>query len=233
MAQFQTLDELTLLVRRKADIENSGLHVSDDEIKDYINSANAMLWSLLIDGTDGTLFAKVSPDLVKVGDNSYRLPADFFKLVEISVNWGNRYYPAVEADPQEYGILLRRNLVSQINTRYFFQFNSAQGWFELFVFPEPNAVSDILIRYIPAAQILSLGTNELKLPSNWYEWVVFDAAIQCMIKEESDPSVLIMEREKRERRLKDDIRSMSPATPGSIRTFRVSSHLIPPSINGF
>ena len=229
---FKTLSELILLVRRKADIENAGLHVSDDEITDYINSAIAMLWSLLIDGTNGTFFAKVSPDLVKVGDNAYQLPSDFFKLVEVSIDWNNRYFPVTEADPQEYGILLKRPFVGRYYSRYFFQFNADQGRFELFIFPAAD-VDKILVRYIPAAQVLSLTTDELRLPSNWYEWVVFDATIQCMIKEESDPSVLIMEREKREQRLKDDIRSMTPATVETIRKMhRTNSHR-PPNIDVF
>lgn len=228
---FKTLTELILLVRRKADIENAGYHVSDDEITDYINSAIAMLWSLLIDGTDGTFFAKVSPDLVKIGDNAYRLPDDFFKLVEVSIDWNNRYFPVTQADPQEYGILLKRPFVGRYYSRYFFQFNEKQGWFELFVFPAPTNTGDLLVRYVPGAQVLSLGTDELKLPSNWYEWVVFDAAIQCMIKEESDPSVLIMEREKREQRLKDDIRSMTPATAQTIRKLNRTNNLRPPNID--
>ena len=230
MAQFKTLTELTTLVRRKADIENAGQHVSDDEITDYINSAIAMLWSLLIDGTDGSLFAKVSPSPIQVGDNAYQLPSDFFKLIEVSIDSGNRFHPATEADPQEYGMLLKRPWTGGYDSRYFFQFNQDQGWFELFIFPAPDP-NTILIRYIAEAQVLSVGTEELRLPSNWYEWVVFDAAIQCLIKEESDPTPLMSEREKRERRLKDDIRSMAPATVSSIRRFGRINHLSPPNID--
>ena len=230
---MKTLDELTLTVRRKADIENAGLHVSDAEIAEYLNSSIAMLWSLLIDGTDGTLFAKVSPNLLKTGTNAYQLPGDFFKLVELSVDYGNRFYPASEADPQEYGILLRRPNGHAWSTKYFFQFNVEQGWFELFVFPEPRETDDLFVRYIPTAPVLSLGTDELKFPSNWDEWVVFDSAIQCVNKEESDPTPLMEEREKRERRLKDDIRSMAPATVGTIRRFGRTNNRTAPDINVF
>jgi hypothetical protein len=231
---FKTLTDLILSVRRKADIENAGQHVSDDEITGYLNSSIAMLWSLLIDGTDGSLFAKVSPDLLDIGGadgNSYQLPNDFYKLVELSIDRGNRMYPASEADPQEYGILLRRPNTGAWDTRYFFQYNVEQGRFELFVFPKPNATNDIFVRYIPTAPALSLGTDELKFPSNWDEWVVFDSAIQCLNKEESDPTPLMEEREKRERRLKDDIRSMAPATVSSIRRFGRINNRRPPNID--
>jgi hypothetical protein len=230
----KTLTELTLLVRRKADIENAHKHVSDDEIKDYLNSSIAMLWSLLIDGTDGSLFAKVSGDLRDIGGadgNSYQLPDDFYKLVELSIDRGNRMYPASEADPQEWGTLLRRPNVGAWQTRYFFQYNIEQGRFELFVFPKPRETNDLFVRYIPTAPMLSLGTDELKFPSNWDEWVVFDAAIQCLNKEESDPTPLMEEREKRERRLKDDIRSMAPATVGTIRRFGRTATRTAPNID--
>lgn len=231
MANFKRLDELTLLTRRKADIERAGKHVSDDEIHDYINSSIAMLWSLLIDGTNGTLFAKVSPILQQVGDNAYRFPDDFYKLVELSIDNGNRFYPATEADPQEYGILLKRPFTGGFFTRYFYQFNPRLGWFEVFLFPAPSNPENILLRYIPEAQVLSLDTDTLNLPSNWYEWVVFDSAIQCLIKEESDPSGLMLERDKREQRIKDDIRSMSPATVKTIRRMGGNSQRTPPNIN--
>ena len=228
---LKTLTELTALVRQKADIENAFKHISDDEIESYLNSSIAMLWSLLIDGTDGTLFSKVSPDLVKLGNNSYQLPGDFYKLVELSVDRGNRMYPASEADPQEYGILERRPNTGAWDTKYFFQFNIEQGRFELFVFPEPAETNDLFVRYIPTAPVLSLSTDELKYPSNWEDWVVFDAAIQCVNKEESDPTPLMEEREKRERRLKDDIRSMAPATVSSIRRFGRINSRRPPNID--
>jgi hypothetical protein len=62
-----------------------------------------------------------------------------------------------------------------------------------------------------------VGSDELKFPTFWYMFVVLDAAIKCLTKEESDPSALMAERERYERRVRDHINSMIPTQVKTIR----------------
>lgn len=214
---FPTLLELKEQVRRAADIENDGNHISDAEIVDYLNDSISALWAVLIDGTNGTFFAKNAPVLVKLGTNSYQLPNDFLRLVDMAVYTGGTYLRGRRADPQEYAQLTTQTWKGYAYTRYFLQWNVEQGRAELFIFPEPQNTEDIAVRYVPRAPVLSVDADELKLPSDWSLWAVYDSAIRCMIKNEDDPSLIMAEREKRERRIKDDIRAMGIATVKRIR----------------
>lgn len=237
MAQ-PTLTELITRVRQKADMENDGNFISDSEITHLLNDSIKMLWSILIDGTNGSLFSKNAPVLVVLHSGTpavYQLPNDHYKLVDVAITTGSYFLRSIEADPQDYSQLVSQAYNGVAFTQHILQYNSLQDRFELTLFPEPPSTESIAVRYIPVAPVLSVSTDQLNLPSDWHMWAVLDAAVQCLIKEESDPSAQMAERERREQRIKDDIRSMGVARIKRIR--RVSgldsrtSRFILPSIN--
>ena len=82
---------------------------------------------------------------------------------------------------------------------------------------EPKEVANIGVRYIPDAETLSLGSDTLKWPSNWHVVPCLGAAIKCLVKEESDPSALIMERNAELERVLKDIRAQKVAEVKTIR----------------
>ena len=135
------------------------------------------------------------------------------------VNSGDRYVQSEELDAQQYGEAVDLKYRGYGVSLYQLAFNLDTGYFELSIFPEPTNDSDIFVRYIPVAPVLSIGTDTLKLPGNWYQWVVLDAAVKCSIREETDPSALMAERSKEEKRIKNDVRHLRPA---QVRTLRRS-----------
>ena len=198
----KNLSQLRDEVRQKADIENDGI---------------SLLQSLLVDGTDGQLFAKNAPNLVQLGDYSYQLPTDFSQLVSVDIRYQGHYIRSFAADPQDYAHLTDLTETGYASiSRHFLRWNMSLGRPELFVFPA-RSVSDIAVQYIPAAPTLSLDSDVLGWPDFWNQWVVLDAAIQCLNKEESITSALSMEKEKVERRIRDHIRSMSTTEIQTIR----------------
>ena len=233
MATFKTLTQLIEMVRFKADIQNDGNHVSDDEITIYINDSIATLHSLLVDGTDGTLFAKNAGNLVKIGDYAWQLPSDFSQLVDVSVYTGGQYVRSIQADPQAYAALTQVNANGWYSrTQHFLQWNIEQGRAELFLFPSVNVeANDIAVRYIAEPPQLSLLTDTLNFPTFWYLWVVYNAAIQCSVKEESNPQPLMAERERVEKRIRDHIRNMTPTRVKHIRKVDQSFGFGLPTVN--
>lgn len=214
---IKNLSQLRTLVRQKADIENDGNHVTDSEVDTYINSGIEALYSLLVDGTDGTLFSKNAGVLHKLGDFTYQLPSDFGQLVSVDLSIGNTYLRSMQADPQDQAQLSAQTYRATALTRHFLKWNIDQGRAELWVYPAPSDTSKLAVQYIPEPPALSLDTDTLNFPTFWYQWVVYDAAISCSIKEESDPSALMSERDRIEQRVRDHIRSMTPTRVKTIR----------------
>ena len=198
-------------------MEDDGNFIPDSEVDDYINDAIDLLYSILVDGTDGTLFAKNAPILNKIGDNAYQLPGDFHQLVDVAVFVGHTYIRSIQADPQDYAQLTTQNYNGQAYTRHFLQWNVEQNRAELFIFPAPSQTQDIAVRYIPTPPVLELDSDELGFPSFFYQWVVLDTAVQMANKEESNTEALLFERDKVEKRIRDHIRSMTPTRVKTIR----------------
>lgn len=212
------LSQIRTQVRQKADIENDGEHVTDTEIDGYINDSIRTLHSLLVDGTDGQLFAKNAGVLTKIGTYSYQLPSDFSQLVSVDIRVQNWYVRSIQADPQDYAQLTDlRNYGNWTPRRHFLRWSLAQNRAELFIFPEPTNTADVAVQYVPSAPTLSADTDNLRWPDFWYQWVVLDAAIQCVNKEESLSQPLAMERDRIERRIRDHIRSMTVTEVKTIR----------------
>jgi len=219
-------------IRRIADIETDGNHITDDEINEDLNSSLSALWAILVDASNGSLFSTVAPQIVFLGDNSYQLPPDFLRLVSVDVKRGSTYIHSVEADVQRYTHLLAYANRNYGSSQHYLQWNKQQQWYELFVFP-PVPVDELVVRYIPDAPQLEVDTDELNTPADWSRWAVYDVAIKCNIKEETDPSAIMMEREKIERRIINDIKSQSVAQVKTIRDvidWEEGDRFNPPSI---
>ena len=210
-----TLTELITRGKQRADMVNSGF-VTDDEWTHFINDEIQSAYAEMVNVDDGALFATVSPTLVAIGDNSYQLPSDFLRLVDVNVHTGNRWTEAVSADPQDYYQLLSQTYTGDYDVRYFLHLNIDQDRYELFMFPA-KAVDNIGVRYIQDTPVLSLGSDTLNWPANWHETVVCGAAAKALAKEESDPTILILERDRAMKRVLKDIRAQKVSEIKMIR----------------
>lgn len=213
----KTLLQLRTLVRRRADIENDGNHISDAEIDDLINDGVENLWYLLGDLGAANLFAVQAPALTALGNNSFLLPNNFNKLVEVSVKAGGSYYRSEAADPESISYLADESGdLSDYASRHYLHWNIDQARAELFVYPAP-ANTKLSVRYIPSPPDLSLDTDVLPLPDGYHQWVVWDAVVACLQKREQDPRGAASEREKVEARIRGHVDSMEVTRAYSIR----------------
>lgn len=210
-----TLTELILRARQRADMENDPF-IGDDEWTHMINDEIADVYAQMVNVNDGELFATIAPTLTKIGDNSYQLPSDFMRLVDVNVYTGNRWVPIFQADVQDYYQLLSSTFTGDYGVEYFLHLNLDQDRYELFIFPEKD-VNNIGVRYIQEAPILSLGPDTLNWPSNWHEAVAAGAAAKALIKEESDPSGQVFDRDAAVKRILKDVRTQKVAEIKTIR----------------
>jgi len=210
-----TLTELISRSKQRADMEN-GNFVSDDEWTHFINDEIADIYAQLVNVDDGELFGAVAPTLAQIGDNAYQLPSDFLRLVDVNIFTGNRWVPAYEADPQEYYQLLSDTYTGDYDTSFFLKLNIAQDRYELFIFPA-KSVSNIGVRYIPSATVLSVGNDTLNWPSNWHHAVEAGAAAHALIKEESDPTGNLMARDRTVARALKDVRAQKVSQVKTLR----------------
>lgn len=189
-----TLGAVRFAAQQRADMVNSDF-VSKQEWNDNINHSYAELYDILVQvyGDDYYVAAPYSFSTDGRTPALYPLPSDFYKLMGVDAALGGAN-----------GWFTLKKFTFPERNRYFFSspqpsflgLNGLQYRVEgtnVEFIPPPNNQT-IRLRYIPRPTTLLADSDILDGISGWDEYVIVDAAIKAMQKEESDVSVLITQK---------------------------------------
>lgn len=140
--------------------------ITDSTLTEYINQSCARLYNKLVKAR-GHAYYQTTYSFTTTTATTYALPADFFELQLVQMdNGGNK-------------IALRP-----------FELKEAPQWSE--TASQPGYT--VTLRYTPAPTRMVNDVDTFDGIAGWEEWVVLDAAIKALNKEESDVSVLMAQR---------------------------------------
>lgn len=208
-----TLAELRTHSRNRADMKNSEF-IEDSELNDYINNSVAELYDLLVEQFGSDYFINAYEFSTVSNEPNYTLPADFYKLtgVDSKLNAGdwttlkkfnfnerNRY--------QDFSVW---NLSGVPSIRYRLVGSN------LNLSPIPTSATPMKLWYVPLAVKLSADGDTLKDLNGYSEYVIVDAAIKMLQKEESDVSVLMAQKAGLEKRIREMAKDRDAAEPDSV-----------------
>ena len=204
---------LVARVRQRADMESS-LFVSDLEVQTYINSAISELHDILVQTYGQDYYVSSSTFNTVAGTDSYPINSstsgpnisDFYKLrgIDAKLN-GSDYFTLRPFNFNERNLYQNWgtwSLLGLTNIRY----RMVGG--NIIFSPKPDGVTEVRVWYIPTAQQFDSATPATSTTTfadiNGYaEFVVIDAAIKCLQKEESDVSTLIGQKAQMKRRIEE------------------------------
>jgi len=189
-----TLSDLRTRVRERADMVDSDF-VTDSELTTYIQLSYRKLYNLVVT-TFSDWYVEDPVEFTISSGNTYTLPSTFYKLVAVDFLLNGRW------------IEVRRYTMTERNRQ-------TSGAFRTF---HPSIMYRLMnnkLRFIPTDNALGTyrywAVNKPSIPvddadtiegeNGWDEFVVLDAAIKCLNKEESDVSVLLLE----QNQIKEDI----------------------------
>lgn len=181
---------------------NSGF-IEDSELVIYINESLAELYDLLIAKFGEDYYTKPVPYSIQVNGDSqqYNLPSDFYKARGVDLNLGFNNSISLKTF-----MFSERN---KYNNAHAFSWNTSGAdsaryrivgrkiWF----MPAPSGLNQIDIYYIPLAPLLESDSDTFDCINGWEQYLIVDTAIKMLGKEESDPSLLILEKTKLEKRI--------------------------------
>lgn len=176
-------------VRERADMVNSTF-VTDTAtgLDAWINEANQKLHGMLVDALGEEYTSSSSTFSTVAGQSDYNLPTDFFKLYALDVTVGGTTFTALPYNRAE------RNLYqSAQQTGWYVPRYMLTGSLVRFL-PTPNVVADCKLYFAPDAKMLVDSHDEVSYPNGWERFIVLDAAIQALNKEESSTTALVAER---------------------------------------
>lgn len=194
MATTMTLAELRSAVRQRSDMENS-LFVKDAELNSYINQSYFELYDLLVQKYGDNYFVASPYSFTTDGTNDeYNLPSDFYKLLGVDLALSQSTDSWVTIKPfnfqerNRYAVPNFQSFYGITNLRYRLQGN------KLKLTPIPQANQPMRIWYVPRMTTLANNNDTVDGISGWTEYIIIDAAIKCLQKEESDCTVLLAQK---------------------------------------
>lgn len=214
-----TLSDLKTRVRQRADMENSA-YIGDTELASYINASYAELYDIVVNSyedyyvTGPTAFSLTTSDA-----GVYALPSTLYKLKGVDYSLGGDWVPLEpykwNERGQSRGAFVRGATLRDRSYR--------MVGANLRMEPADNAVGSYQIWYVPAYTALSADASvvdTLMTRNNWEEYIVIDAAIKCLAKEESNTAHLVEAKEAIRRRIVASASERDADAPESITDVR-------------
>jgi hypothetical protein len=227
----QTLAQIRTAIRQRADMVNSQF-VTDAELNSYINQSLCELYDLLITlyedyyvaapltfQTDGTSAQYPLPD-----GTLYSAAPAFYKILGCDLGLTGNANAWVTLKKFDF-ISRNRYLYPQVTSTYLGVFNlryRVVGDTIMFI-PTPSAGQYVKLWYIP--QLTQLSSDTDKIPqimsgAGYSEYVIVDGAIKCLQKEESDVSVLQIQKMALIKRIEDSGMNRDAGQPDTISDVR-------------
>jgi hypothetical protein len=184
-----TLAELRTAVKQRADMVNSSF-ISDSEMNSYINNSGAELYDLIVSRfedyyIDSFTFTITSPD------DGYTLPSQFYKLrgldFQISGDWVTIHKFTFE-ERNRGNRQINRAMLGLTNIKYRIVGQRIK------IIPADQAPGTYQCWFIPAWTNMIVDSDTASNLEDWHEYIIVDAAIKCLQKEESDVSILMAQK---------------------------------------
>lgn len=191
-----TLGNIRLYAQQRADRVNSSFFTTQ-ELNTYINQSYFELYDILIQAFGDDYFVASPYSFTTNGtDQLYPLPSDFYKLLGVEVSLS-------PSDPNSWVSLrqfefIQRNLWNYPNIYTFYGVTNLRyrlNGNNLYIVPIPTSNQSLRIWYAPRPSQLIKDTDTMDSVSGWQEYIIADVAAKMWIKEETDPSPFMIQKE--------------------------------------
>lgn len=234
-----TLEAVRIAAQQRADMLNSNF-LSKAEWDNNINASYFELYGLLVQKygndyfvaidanggfyqftTNGTSEIYPLPD----GSSTYLMPAGttapaFFKLlgVELQVSGANDWMTLKPFEFIERNRFAVPNMQSALGRRTNLRYRIISG--QLWLKPVPMGGQVVRIQYVPRMTILVADDDTFDGVNGWEEYIVIDAAIKALQKEESDVSALMAQKTAIIQRIEAEAENRDAGSPARVGNSR-------------
>lgn len=193
-----TLGAVRLAAQQRADLINNEF-ITTQEWNDYINHSYYELYDILVQVYGDEYFVAVPYTFTTDGrvPGLYSLPINMYKLmgVDLSLNSSDN---SAWISLKKFTFLSRNRYIyanTNANALGFPQPGYRLIGNQIDFIPPSQSNQQMRLWYIPRAVLLQSDSDVLDGISGWDEYVIVDAAIKAMQKEESDVSVLMAQKQ--------------------------------------
>lgn len=190
-----SLGQLRLTAQQRADRVGSPF-VTVPEWNTYINQSYFELYDMLVQAYGNEYFVAAPYQFTTDGSVGYDLPSDFYKLlgVDLNVNSANNAWVTIT----KFNFIDRNRYVypqNNVNALGVPGLRYRMLGSQISFIPQPSSGQVLQLWYIPRMSQLLQDTDMCDGVSGWTEYIIVDAAIKALQKEESDVSVLMAQKQ--------------------------------------
>jgi|694.fasta_scaffold106148_2 hypothetical protein len=184
----------------------------------WINEANQKLHGMLVDAL-GEEYVSSSASFTTIANTSdYAVPASFYKLYGVDLD-----YHGVMRSLKQY-TRAERNTYRELHPEFLPRYSLVGTNIRLYPIPTAGLTGAIL--YAPEATTLVNSGDTVNYPNGWQRFIVIDAAIQALAKEESDVRTLVAERAAIIKEIEQTKEQRDLATPKRVVDLEVAESFI-------
>ncbi len=154
----------------------------------WVNEANQKLHGMLVEALGEEYISSAATLTTVTGTSDYAVPSGFFKLYGVGLPYQGDMRSLERYVRAERNVYRTRQAVGLDLPRYSLVGSNIR------LYPAPTSVMVGEILYAPEATVLTAGSDTVNYPNGWERFIVLDAAIQCLAKEESSVKALTDER---------------------------------------
>lgn len=229
-----TLGQIRTMAQQRADRVNSNF-VTKPEWNSYINQSYFELYDLLVTTYEDYYIAPAYQFITDGSNAIYNLPDGSSSFTDVNGNVCKPFYKLMGLDC---GIAANNNAWVTLNkfpfisrNRYVYP-NVTSTFFGVFnmqyrlmgnsihFIPTPSAGQYMQAWYIPRVATLLKDSDILDGISGWTEYVIVDAAIKALEKEESDASLLVAQKMALKQRIEETAMNRDAGQPDTISNTR-------------
>lgn len=229
-----TLGQLRLMAQQRADRVNSNF-VSTTEWNDYIRQSYFELYDILVTQYEDYFVAPAASFVTDGVNYQYQLPngllsaftndsgstftpQGFYKLMGVDLalnNAVNSFVTLNKFNFSDRNKFLYPNSASTIYGVFNMQYRVLGSLIEFI--PTPTAGQKIRLWYVPRlTQLLADTDSTSRTVSGWSEYIIVDAAIKALEKEESDTQVLMLQKQGLLERIRSSAANRDQGSPDTI-----------------
>lgn len=223
-----SLGQIRLLAKQEADRVNSDF-VTVPEWNSYINQSAFELYDLLTTVYEDYNLAEPLEFITDGTTQRYDLPngvnysavKPFYKLMGVDLGLTNSNNAFVSVHKFDF-ISRNRYVYPNVSSTYMGVFNLRYRVIgdKLMFIPTPSAGQVVRLWYIPRMDMLLKDNDILYGISGWIEYVVVDAAIKALEKEESDTTALMIRKAALKQRIEESAMNRDAGEPDTISSTR-------------
>jgi len=223
-----TLLEIRNKVRQRADIQAETARYPDSELNQYINDSRNELFGILV--KHSLIRDEATQTITSDGSATYNVDAAHYATLAV-FKQENEYYRRLRRHTfRDRPFGASSTLDGEPNT---YRIATVSGQKSIEFYPKPDSGDTYLLAYIPRPTDLSDDSDTLDDVLGWDEYVVVDAVIKCLRKEDTNTDELKMDKADLLARIEQEAEAQEMSEAYIIANVRTVEDYLPPDTRAF